>query len=103
MLYLALIALLSLGTAAVVRDPGVAIGTVLGLLYLFPLLAHVVTDVHWRRRLQQLAPGNAGWAIQSTVGLNQLPIGPWSGLGVLAAWAAGAVLAGFLMLRLGDA
>jgi ABC-2 type transport system permease protein len=102
-LYLALIALLSLGIAAVVRDPGAAIGTVLGLLYLFPLLAHIVTDVHWQRRLEQIAPGNAGLAIQTTVGLDRLPIGPWSGLGVLSAWAAGAVLAGFLALRLRDA
>ena len=36
-LYLALIALLSLGTATAVRDSGVAIGLVLGLLYLFPI------------------------------------------------------------------
>jgi ABC-2 type transport system permease protein len=102
-LYLGLIALLSLGVAVVVRDPGAAIGTVLGLLYLFPLLAHVVTDVHWQRRLEQIAPGNAGLVMPTTVGLDRLPIGPWSALGVLAAWAAGAVLAGFLALRLRDA
>ena len=39
MLYLALIALLSLGVAAAVRDSAAAIGVVLGLLYLFPILA----------------------------------------------------------------
>jgi ABC-2 type transport system permease protein len=53
--------------------------------------------------LQQLAPGSAGLAIRTTVGVNRLPIGPWEGLGLLAAWAAGAVLAGFLALRLCDA
>ena len=36
MLYLALIALLSLGVAAAVRDGAAAIGIVLNLLYLFP-------------------------------------------------------------------
>ena len=40
-LYLALIALLSLGVAAAVRDAAVAIGAVLGLLYLFPILIQV--------------------------------------------------------------
>jgi hypothetical protein len=29
----------------------------------------------------------AGMAIQATTGLNSLPISPWAGLGVLAAWA----------------
>ena len=37
-LYLALIALLSLGVATAVREAAVAIGIVLGLLYLFPIL-----------------------------------------------------------------
>ena len=40
-LYLALIALLSLGAAAAVRDSAAAIGIVLGLLYLFPILPQV--------------------------------------------------------------
>ena len=45
-LYLALIALLSLGAATAVRDSAVAIGIVLGLLYLFPIVAAVVSDPH---------------------------------------------------------
>jgi len=36
---------------------------------------------------------SAGLAIQATTGLRGLPISPWGGLGVLAAWAAAAVLA----------
>ena len=38
-LYLALIALLSLGIATPVRDSAAAIGVVLGLLYLFPIIS----------------------------------------------------------------
>jgi ABC-2 type transport system permease protein len=102
-LYLALIALLSLGAAAAVRDSAAAIGTVLGLLYLFPVVAAVVADPHWQRHLQQIAPMTAGLQIQATTGLHSLPIGPWAGLGVLAAWAAGALLTGGLLLRLRDA
>ena len=102
-LYLALIALLSLGAAIAVRDSATAIGVVLGPLYLFPIIAHVVTNPHWQRHLQQIGPMTAGLAVQATTNLRSLPIGPWAGLGVLAAWAAGALLGGGLLLRLRDA
>jgi ABC-2 type transport system permease protein len=102
-LYLALIALLSLGIAAAVRDGAAAIGIVLGLLYLFPILGQVVGSSSWHRHVEQLAPMTAGLAIQATAGLRTLPIGPWAGLGVLAAWAVAALLAGAILLRLRDA
>jgi len=102
-LYLALIALLSLGAATAVRDSAVAIGLVLGLLYLFPIVAGVVSDSHVQRHLQQIAPMTAGLDIQATTGLRSLPLSPWAGLGVLAAWAAAALLIGGLLLRLRDA
>ena len=101
-LYLALIGLLSLGIATAVRDSAAAIGIVLGLLYLFPIRQRD-HDPHWQRHLQQIGPMTAGLAIQATTGLGSLPIGPWAGLGVLAAWAAAALLAGGLLLRLRDA
>jgi ABC-2 type transport system permease protein len=102
-LYLTLIALLSLGVATAVRDSAVAIGTVLGLLYVFPILGQVIASPAWHRHLQQLGPMTAGLEIQASTGLDHLPIGPWAGLGVLAAWAAAALLAGGLLLRLRDA
>ena len=102
-LYLALIALLSLGACAVLRDSAIAVGVVLGLLYLFPIIAALAGDPHWRRHLEQIGPMTAGLAIQATTGLRSLPISPWAGLGVLAAWAAGALLAGGLLLRFRDA
>jgi ABC-2 type transport system permease protein len=103
-LYLALIAALSLGIATLVRDSAVAAGLALGLLYLAPVIAAVVAgDPAWQRRVERYAPMNAGLAIQDTTGLHALPISPWAGLGVLAAWAAAALLAGALALRLRDA
>ena len=42
-------------------------------------------------------------AIQATTGLRGLPISPWAGLGVLAAWAAGALLLGGALLKMRDA
>jgi ABC-2 type transport system permease protein len=103
-LYLALIALLSLGVATAVRDSAAAIGVVLGLLYLSPIiLAALAGDPVWSHRLERYAPMSAGLTIQDTTGLRGLPISPWGGLGVLAAWAAGAMLAGGLLLWLRDA
>jgi ABC-2 type transport system permease protein len=103
-LYLALIALLSLGIATVVRDSAVAVGVVLALLYLSPIILSVVAgDPVWSHRIERYTPMSAGLTIQDTTGLRGLPISPWGGLGVLAAWAAAAMLAGGLVLRLRDA
>ena len=102
-LYLALIALLSLGAATALRDSAAAITVVLGLLYIFPVLGDVVLNPAWQHRIARWAPMNAGLAIQATRNLGTLPIGPWAGLGVLAAWTAVALLAGGLLLRLRDA
>jgi ABC-2 type transport system permease protein len=100
--YLVLIALLSIGVATAIRDTAVSIGAVLGLLYLPPILALAVTDP-LRRHLQQIAPMTAGLAIQATTNLRSLPISPWTGIGVLAAWAMASLLVGGLLLRLRDA
>jgi ABC-2 type transport system permease protein len=102
-LYLALIGLLALGMATAIRDSAVAAGAVLGLLYLFPVIAAAVSNPGWHRHLEQISPMSAGLAIQATTDLAGLPISPWAGLAVLAAWAATAMLAGGLLLRLRDA
>jgi ABC-2 type transport system permease protein len=102
-LYLALIALLSLGAATAIRESAFATGAVLALLYVVPIIASVITDPHWERHLQQIAPMTAGLYIQATTGLSSLSLSPLAGLGMLAAWAGGALLAGGLVLRLRDA
>ena len=53
-LYLALIALLSLGAATALRDAATAIGAVLGLLYLVPIIAFAVGNATLSRHLQQI-------------------------------------------------
>jgi len=103
-LYLALIALLSLGLATAVREAAVAIGSVLALLFLFPLVtAFIGGNPALQRHLEQISPMTAGLYIQATTGLRSLPLTPWQGLGVLALWAAGSLLLGSLLLRLRDA
>jgi ABC-2 type transport system permease protein len=102
-LYLVLIALLGTGIAAAVRDSATSIGLVLGLLYMFPLITSVIGDAHLQRHLNQISPMTAGLYIQATTNVRSLPLTPWQGLGVLAAWAFGALLAGGLLLLLRDA
>jgi ABC-2 type transport system permease protein len=102
-LYLVLIALMSLGVAAIVRDSAVSIGVVLGLLYVFPIVLAFIGNAHWQRRLERWTPTIAGLAVQDTTGLRSLAITPWAGLGVLALWAAAVLVAGGLAFRLRDA
>ena len=81
-MYLTLVALLSLGLTATVRDFAAAIGLGLGVPYLFPVGAAVISA-------------------QATTGLNRLPL--WAGLGVVALRTTGALLFGALVLKSRDA
>jgi ABC-2 type transport system permease protein len=101
-LYLALIALLSVGIAVAVRESAVAIGAVLGVLYLFPIVSQFAGSPGMQRHLEQVSPMTAGLEIQASTGLRSLPISPWAGLGVLAAWAAAALIVGALLFRFRD-
>jgi ABC-2 type transport system permease protein len=101
-LYLALVALLAFGVAAAVRSPAAATGVVLGLLYALPVVVLAVADEEGQRQLRRLTP-TAGLAIQATRDLGALPVGPWAGLGVLAAWTAAALLGGGLLFLRRDA
>lgn len=102
-LYLVLIALMALGIATAARHSGAAIGIVLGLLFLFPIITAVVPDHTLARHLSQVSPMVAGSYAQATVALRSLPLTPWQGLGVVALWALGALLLGALVLRSRDA
>ncbi|MFC5185195.1 ABC transporter permease [Actinomadura harenae] len=102
-LYLGLVALLSLGLATALRDSGVAIMTVLSVLYAVPILTRLVASEHWKLRLEKYAPMKAGLSVQATKNLAALPLSPWHGLGVLALYTAGCLALGALLFRLRDA
>lgn len=101
-IYLTLIALLSLGLATLIRDTAVAIGAVVAVLFGPPLLAQIVGGT-LGRELKRFAPMSAGLSIQHTTGLRTLPIQPWPGLAVTAGWAALALALAALMLCRRDA
>jgi ABC-2 type transport system permease protein len=102
-LYLGLIAVMSLGVAVIIRDPATSIGVVFGLLYVFPVVLAFIGNPLWQHRLERWTPTVAGLTIQDTTGLHGLAITPWAGLGVLALWAAAALTLAALALRLRDA
>ena len=101
--YLCLVALLSCGVAMAVRSTAAAVSLVLSLLFDFPILTELVGEPRWHEWLTQWSPMSAGLSIQATRGLDALPIGPWPGLLVLAAYAAAATLLGGILLELRDA
>jgi ABC-2 type transport system permease protein len=72
---------------------------VFALLYAVPLVAAVISDPELQRTLRRFAPMTAGLAVQATTDLDDLPIGPWAGLAVLAAWSAASLLLGALLLH----
>ena len=82
--YLVLIGCLSLGIAVALRDSAVAVGAVLALLFLFPLVRLSVSDPTWQHRIDQINPSTAGFA-------------------VLIAWATAALLTGAVLLHHRDA
>ncbi len=102
-LYLGLIAMLSLGIGMAVRHTAAALSTVLAMLFLPQMVAPLLTNEHWREWVLKLSPMTAGLAIQATKGLGSLPIGPWPGLGVLAAYAGVAWLLGAASFTIRDA
>lgn len=102
-LVLMLVTLLGLSLATLLRDTGGAITFGLGILYVVPILADILNSPTWQHRFKRWAPMPAGLSIQSTRNLDKLAIGPWPGLGVLAAYAVGLLVVGGAVFRMRDA
>jgi ABC-2 type transport system permease protein len=99
--YLCLIGLVGLGVGALVRSPVAGTGVVLGLL-LAPRAVLSLLNPDWQRWVYKLSPSTAGQSVLSTVDMRGLPIGPWAGLAVAAAWAVALLTVGALTLRARD-
>lgn len=101
--YLTLICLLSRGVAAAVRDSAVVIWLVLGLLYLIPVAASLVSKATLARRLQQIRPLSADLDGSGHDRGEEPAARPVAGARRVALWTAGALFLGALVLKYRDA
>ena len=102
-LYLTGLALLTFGIAAIVRRSAAAISLTLGLVFV-PIIAVGFLPESAGELVQKLSPATAGLAVQQTVERSDaVPLDPWAGLGVLFAYALGALAIAFWLIQRRDA
>ncbi|MEU9251062.1 ABC transporter permease subunit [Streptomyces sp. NPDC048270] len=103
-LYMAMIALFSMGVAAMLRSSMLSLGI---LMPFFFLVSNILGVVDATRKVAQYFPDQAGSMIMQVVpgamGSEPPPYGPWGGFGIMALWTLAAVLGGYLVLRKRDA
>lgn len=99
-LYLTLVGLLGAGIGWIVRNTAGAISALVGLLLILPNLISFLGS--WSDPIVKYLPSNAG---ESFVTSSRIPdtLAPFTGLGVLAAWAALAFAAAVVVVRRRDA
>ncbi|MEV8530958.1 ABC transporter permease subunit [Streptomyces sp. NPDC051211] len=103
-LYMALLALFSMGVAAMLRSSVASMGI---LIPFFLIISNILTAFEAPRKFAQYLPDKAGSTIMQTVpnALNSpdVPYGPWGGLGIMALWVVASVIGGYLVLKKRDA
>ncbi|MET9093854.1 ABC transporter permease subunit [Streptomyces cyaneofuscatus] len=103
-LYMGLIAIFSMGVAAMLRSPMLAMGI---LIPFFLLISNILAAVPYAKDVIRYFPDQAGSKIMQVVpeamGSDPSPYGPWAGLGIMVAWVVAAVLGGYLVLKNRDA
>ncbi|GAA1814582.1 ABC transporter permease subunit [Luedemannella flava] len=103
-LHLLLIGLFAVGIATMLRG---SVRTLAVLLPLFFLGSQGLGNVPGIRVVTQYLPDQVGWVVMHLTQPGSADFGrdygPWTGIGILAGWAAAAVLGGYLVLRRRDA
>lgn len=100
-IYLTLVGLLGLAIGAILRSTAASIGTLVALMFVAPLLVQALPR-SLAESISKYLPTEAGTAIMRTI---QPPdtLGPWTGLGLLAAYCGIALLAAAVLLKRRDA
>jgi ABC-2 type transport system permease protein len=104
LLYLLLVSLLAAGLAWALRHQAAAAGGTAALLFGPYLVARIVPmPPHTLHVVLDMSPMTAGLAVQSAVaGAGTAPLAPWTGLGVLAVYAAVSLALGRVLLERRD-
>ena len=101
-LYMTLIAVFSMGVAAMLRGPMLALGV---LMPFFFLVSNILGNVSATKKVARYLPDQAGSKIMQVVPPvdDNTPYGPWGGLGIMVLWVLVALLGGYALLRRRDA
>ncbi len=101
-LYMTLIALFSMGIAAMLRSPMLSLGI---LMPFFFLISNILGNVSATRKVGHYLPDQAGQKIMQVVPrvADEVPYGPWGGLGIMIGWTVAALVGGFIVLKKRDA
>ncbi|MFJ3931699.1 MULTISPECIES: ABC transporter permease subunit [unclassified Streptomyces] len=103
-LYMGLIALFSMGVAAMLRSSMLSLGI---LMPFFFLVSQILSAVPGAKEVARYFPDQAGAKIMQVVpnalDSDEAPYGPWGGLGIMVLWVAASLIGGYLVLKKRDA
>ncbi|MFC9914911.1 ABC transporter permease [Streptomyces sp. NPDC059862] len=100
--YMTLIAMFSMGVAAMLRSPMLSLGI---LMPFFFLISNILGNVSATKKIGQFLPDQAGSKIMQVVVPvdDDAPYGPWGGLGIMVLWVLAALVGGYAVLKKRDA
>lgn len=87
-LYLIVIGILGMALGALLRNTAAGISTLVALIFVLPILANALPS-NWTRHILPYMPANAGQALWGDRDVTQLA--PWTGFGVMCAYAVAAI------------
>jgi ABC-type transport system involved in multi-copper enzyme maturation permease subunit len=103
-LYLTLICALAMGITAILRNQALALAIMMPLLFLD---SQGLGNVPGLQKVIDYLPDQAGSVIMHLSGSGDgrfsRPFGPWTGMAIMAAWTAAALIGGYLVLASTDA
>jgi hypothetical protein len=100
-LYLTALGLLGFGLGVLLRSTAGAIATLLGLLFVPPLLLELLPD-SWKNDVGPYIPMESGAQIYVAVKSEAVALAPWTGFAVFCAYATLALATGFLLANRRD-
>ncbi|MFJ1744976.1 ABC transporter permease subunit [Streptomyces sp. NPDC088116] len=103
-LYMALIAVFSMGVAAMLRSSILSLGI---LMPFFFLVSQILSAVPVAKDVARYFPDQAGSKIMRVVpdalSPDKAPYGPWTGLGIMVLWVVAALVGGYVVMKKRDA